>query len=182
MLKQIRVVLREKGQGLTEYVLILAFVAGLAMMIFGGGLKETVASTFSETVEILANLNSTKSNYYAEHFEEYHMLKRAELQALGKDKERVDMDLSALQNIADGLIGKDLQWLFDNFPASESYVNHEFNEAGHQKSIAMVYGTPGYNPYTLAKNIFQEGGGGQLGAIRDGTYLDSSTKKTTPAK
>ena len=45
----------------------------------------------------------------------------------------------------------------------------------------MVYGTPGYNPYTLAKNIFQEGGGGQLGAIRDGTYLDSSTKKTTPA-
>ena len=27
----------EKGQGLTEYVLILAFVAGLAMMIFGGG-------------------------------------------------------------------------------------------------------------------------------------------------
>ncbi|MBR4908578.1 MAG: hypothetical protein IKZ43_06180 [Acidaminococcaceae bacterium] len=48
----------EKGQGLTEYVLILAFVAGVAFMMFGGNgsLKGTLANTFTKTVNILAGL------------------------------------------------------------------------------------------------------------------------------
>lgn len=42
--------LKEKGQGLTEYVLILAFIAGVAMAIFGnGGLKTTLANTLDNT-------------------------------------------------------------------------------------------------------------------------------------
>ncbi len=52
----------EKGQGLTEYVLILAFIAGVAMMIFGhGGLKTTVVSTFEKTVELIASINEDDS-------------------------------------------------------------------------------------------------------------------------
>ena len=48
----------KKGQGLTEYVLILAFIAGVAFMIFGnGGLKATVSSTFNKTVELIASIN-----------------------------------------------------------------------------------------------------------------------------
>ena len=52
-----------KGQGLTEYVLILAFIAGVAFMMFGGegGLKGTVVSTFDKTVELLANLDDSRS-------------------------------------------------------------------------------------------------------------------------
>jgi Flp pilus assembly pilin Flp len=40
---------KEKGQGLTEYVLILAFVAAIAFVMFGNNstLKSTVSSTFS---------------------------------------------------------------------------------------------------------------------------------------
>lgn len=48
----------KKGQGLTEYVLILAFIAGVAFMIFGnGGLKATVSSTFNKAVELIASIN-----------------------------------------------------------------------------------------------------------------------------
>ena len=49
MLTSMRGYLKEKGQGLTEYVLILAFVAGVAYLMFANtGLKSTVSSTFSE--------------------------------------------------------------------------------------------------------------------------------------
>ena len=49
MLISMRKFFKEKGQGLTEYVLILAFVAGVAYMMFANtGLKSTVSSTFSQ--------------------------------------------------------------------------------------------------------------------------------------
>lgn len=51
MLTSMRKFFSEKGQGLTEYVLILAFVAGLAYIMFGGDgtLRQTVSSTFSKS-------------------------------------------------------------------------------------------------------------------------------------
>ena len=49
MLTSMRRFFKEKGQGLTEYVLILAFVAGVAFIMFtNSGLKGTVSSTFSQ--------------------------------------------------------------------------------------------------------------------------------------
>ena len=49
MLTSMRKFFKEKGQGLTEYVLILAFVAAIAFVMFGGNntLKTTVSNTFS---------------------------------------------------------------------------------------------------------------------------------------
>ena len=51
MLTSMRKFFSEKGQGLTEYVLILAFVAGLAYIMFGGDgtLRQPVSSTFSKS-------------------------------------------------------------------------------------------------------------------------------------
>ena len=56
---------REKGQGLTEYVLIIAFIAGIAIAMFGGNgsLKGTVVGTFTETVRILAGLFDEKTDW-----------------------------------------------------------------------------------------------------------------------
>ena len=51
MLTSMRIIFKEKGQGLTEYVLILAFVAMIAFAMMNGetGLKSTISSTFSDS-------------------------------------------------------------------------------------------------------------------------------------
>lgn len=36
----------EKGQGMVEYALIIAFVAGIAIFVLNGRLKESVSSAF----------------------------------------------------------------------------------------------------------------------------------------
>ena len=56
MLVSMRKYFAEKGQGLTEYVLILAFVAGLAYMMFTTtGLKTTVKDTFSTSQSMISS-------------------------------------------------------------------------------------------------------------------------------
>ena len=61
MLTSMRKFFKEKGQGLTEYVLILAFVAAIAYVMFGGSstLKTTVSSTFSASH---SNISSAASS------------------------------------------------------------------------------------------------------------------------
>ena len=56
MLVSMRKFFAEKGQGLTEYVLILAFVAGLAYLMFtSSGLKTTVKNTFSSSQTMISS-------------------------------------------------------------------------------------------------------------------------------
>ena len=56
MLVSMKKYFEEKGQGLTEYVLILAFVAGLAYLMFTtSGLKTTVKDTFSTSQSMISS-------------------------------------------------------------------------------------------------------------------------------
>ena len=57
MLTYTRKLFKEKGQGLTEYVLVLAFVAIIAYAMINGetGLKSTVNATFSESNSKISN-------------------------------------------------------------------------------------------------------------------------------
>lgn len=61
MLVSMKKFFAEKGQGLTEYVLILAFVAGLAFLMFNeSGLKSTVTDTFSKSQSMIS-VSASKS-------------------------------------------------------------------------------------------------------------------------
>ena len=59
MLTSMREFFKGKGQGLTEYVLILAFVAMIAYVMINGenGLKTTVSSTFSDSQSKISDVS-----------------------------------------------------------------------------------------------------------------------------
>ena len=64
MLVSLKKFFTEKGQGLVEYALILAFVAVLAFMMFGDGstMKSDVSSAFSLAQSRISNAASNASN------------------------------------------------------------------------------------------------------------------------
>jgi Flp pilus assembly pilin Flp len=52
-MKLLKHYLNRKGQGLTEYVLLLAFIAGLAMMLNGANLGGTVKGVVNDLAALL---------------------------------------------------------------------------------------------------------------------------------
>ena len=99
MMSRIRKMIREKGQGLTEYVLILAFIAGIAIAMFSSddSLKDTLVDTFTETNRILAGLFGEKKDWG-------HM-NTSEFNADNQD-ERLAADHNSLKNLANFFVGK----------------------------------------------------------------------------
>ena len=99
MMNLIRKTIKEKGQGLTEYVLILAFIAGIAFMMFGGNgsLKGTVVGTLTETVRILGGLFDEKTDWA-------HVNRKTFTS--DSSAERLALDQKALENLATYFIGK----------------------------------------------------------------------------
>ena len=65
-MKLLKHYLNRKGQGLTEYVLLLAFIAGLAMMLSGANLGGTVKGVVNDLAALLGGEKKTYAGYYKE--------------------------------------------------------------------------------------------------------------------
>lgn len=108
MLNRLRRTIREKGQGLTEYVLIIAFIAGIAFMMFGGNgsLRGTLVNTIIETNSKLAGMFDG-GNKYVTAFKEWSKKTREELSDI-PDKDLIAADQEALANIGKYFMEQDL--------------------------------------------------------------------------
>ena len=115
----------KKGQGMTEYVLILAFIAGVAFMIFGnGGLKETVAGTLNKAVELIASINGdAKESKYLTAFKKWSTMDYDKLVNTSKS-ERIAADIDGLTNIANYFNALDMNLLDAKEFLGENYLDH----------------------------------------------------------
>ena len=59
MLTTMRSFFKEKGQGIVEYAVLLAFVVAIAAYLFGSNsVKDQVTATFNKTVSTLSTCNA----------------------------------------------------------------------------------------------------------------------------
>ena len=91
----------EKGQGIIEYALLLAFIAGLAMFLHTGGLKQVLFDTFDSIARVFR-----EDREYAACFEEWRSTSSDALRAMKNAAERLDADRQALTKIAAEFLGK----------------------------------------------------------------------------
>lgn len=93
-MKLLKHYLNRKGQGLTEYVLLLAFIAGLAMMLSGANLGGTVKGVVNDLSALLGGEKKTYAGYY----KEWSKLSTAELAKID-NAQRLQADREGLVNI-----------------------------------------------------------------------------------
>lgn len=144
MLNRFRRIKSEKGQGLTEYVLILAFIAGLAIMMYSsdGNLKGTLVDTFTETNRILAGLFGEKTDWGHMNTSEFNA---------DNQGERLAADQSSLENLANFFIGK---------PEAEVrllFANPEISHTGGQDILLGWFISTDTGNHFLAKNLKSDG-------------------------
>ena len=126
-----------KGQGLTEYVLILAFIAGVAFMMFGGegSLKGTVVSTFDKTVELLASINQEKSHLYTDGLASWGKI-TSEALANEDNDARLLADAEGLSNLASLFLGKTKDEIAEIFP---TYRFSHLQNSGESEVVLMYH-------------------------------------------
>lgn len=102
MLIKIRNMLNQKGQGIIEYALILAFVVGIGMMLKGANLGSAVVGVFDDVAEVLSGV---KKDAYVAALAKWGKAKREDFKEDTRD-ERLAADQQALINIGNFFLGK----------------------------------------------------------------------------
>ena len=106
MLLKIRTITKQKGQGIVEYALLLAFVVSIAMMLNGANLGGAVKDTFDKVAAVLnGEVLSGENKDYAWAKEKLSGLSKNAIREQATVEERNKMDQEALANIGRAFIG-----------------------------------------------------------------------------
>ena len=61
MLRELRNVVKQKGQGIIEYALLLSFVVGIAMLLNGSNIGGAVKGVFDDVVTVFSDVKDYAS-------------------------------------------------------------------------------------------------------------------------
>ena len=126
MVGKLRNAVKQKGQGILEYALLLAFVVGIAMMLNGANLGSAVMDTFDSVASLLEG--EIKENAYVAAFKKWSSMKKSDLE--NEDAAaRLAADQAALDNIAE-IFYKKTQEQLKNLTGQDMYANKNMNFYG----------------------------------------------------
>lgn len=146
--------MKQKGQGIVEYALLLAFIVGIAIMLNGGGLKDAVVGVFDDVAWVLKGDKS-----YSDYFHAWRTMSLADL-ANKDNAERIKADQEGLEVIAQAFLGLD-----------ENGVKELMNKLS---GSAGNYG----NANAVGLNNYAEGDGGYSGVMIPLSYNTKTPTET----
>ena len=172
MLVNISKSLKQKGQGIVEYAILLAFIVGLAMMLQGVGLANAVKDTFDSVANLLAG--GEKSKTYAEYFQGWRKTSLADLSNISND-ERIKADQEGLALLASNFLGLDENGVKDLMQT----LSGSGNNYGFNLDNKYLAGADGYSgvliPLSYNSKVPVEALDGNTGYI----WLDSNNNQNT---
>ena len=116
MLIENRTIIKQKGQGVVEYAVLLAFIVGLAVMLNNFNIASEVKGVFDQVAIVLGGESiegSAEGNTYASYFSKWRKKTSAWLAENVSSEERLKADQEALGIIARAFIGKDAEGVKD---------------------------------------------------------------------
>lgn len=154
MLIKIRNVLKEKGQGIVEYALILAFVVGIGMMLKDANLGGAVIGVFDDVAAVLGGGSSSNSKY-AVAFSKWSKSSLADLLNPSTEAERFAADLEGLENIGKYYINKNVNDVAKDFGYTGNQawrINAYLTNTNTDGSVVLHYwATDGSDSTELSK-------------------------------
>ena len=172
---------KQKGQGIVEYALLLAFVVGIAMMLNGADLGGAVKDTFDKVAEAL----SGEKKDYAWARENLSGLSKDAIRDKFEDKDRIKMDQEALANIGKAFIG------LTKDQVDKILKNHDSDIAKEGKGLWLTnYHDPNANTLETFTTDFDyqtnssqfEGKFSDITPFLNGTAIDLEQGLTTGAQ
>lgn len=97
MLMNLRDVRKQKGQGIVEYALLLAFILGIAIAMQGSGIDEAISNTFARVAHALGV--ETEADRWAS-------MDSDTLKSTVSNEDRLAADVAYLNSIKTKLLGK----------------------------------------------------------------------------
>ena len=127
--------LKQKGQGIVEYALLLAFVVGIAVALQGVGLKDAVVGVFDDVATVLAG---GKESQYASALTKWGNMSTADLHAADPN-ERLAADKEGLANAAEFFLGKEIENLANY---GFSFNDNDLNKLKRGEAIVALHYWP----------------------------------------
>ena len=120
-----RNMVKQKGQGIVEYALLLAFIVGLAVMLNGSNIGGAVKGVFDD---VAALLSGKSENNYAAALEKWGSISWDKL-TNEKQSARIAADLEGLANIANHFNSLDMNFeeLAGNNQDNNSYLGERWS-------------------------------------------------------
>ena len=107
IIKHLKRLINEKGQGIVEFALLCAFCAAIGLFVRDTGFSEAFHESLENSKDDLywAEIGLRPRNSYITYFKKWKWMSSAELRAM-ENKERILADQKALVKIAETFLGK----------------------------------------------------------------------------
>ena len=125
MLIKVRTIVKNKGQGIVEYALLLAFVVGIAMMLNGSNIGSAVQGLFNNVAAVFGDVKD-----YASALKHWGNMSEEELSKI-ENKKRLSIDQEALDNLAGYFIGLTKADLYPLFTREDIVWSNKVILLGH---------------------------------------------------
>ncbi len=196
--KILQFMLRQKGQGLTEFVLILAFCAAIGWGANEVGLMDTIGAVFEtskrpENITAAIGGGGTKKDAYVSILEQYgnnpmgrralvNLVKDGNNYVLGEDivpnETRVAADRKALENIAGLFLGMNYQTMKSTVFKNEGVLNDNWYRNGGPKGDGILL--LDYRDYGYVENNYDNDSGSYSKGTNANLELGTGGRKFTP--